>query len=374
MIQYGRQKIDAQDIENVVKCLQSDWLTTGPLVDLFEKQIEQVTGSPAVSVTSGTAALHCAYAAIELKPGDEIITPPITFIATQATALNFGAKIIFADVFPDTANIDPISVESKITSKTKAIVAVDYAGHPADMQELRSLADKHNIFLIEDASHSFGSKYRGRPVGTLADLTTFSFYPTKNITTGEGGAICSQNMILLDKAKKFSRQGLVKDSKDFKIKDEGPWHQEVQSFGLNYRLPDILCALGISQISKLHDFKLQRRKIFEFYNSELSEILWLNTPAQRDYVDPFWHLYPVRVRPDIRKGLEAFLKDSKIGAQVNYLPAYRHPAFNSSKEILNSFPNSELFYNSEISIPMHTNLTDSNLEYIVGKIKAFGKL
>lgn len=374
MIQYGRQKIDAQDIENVVKCLQSDWLTTGPLVDLFEKQIEQVTGSPAVSVTSGTAALHCAYAAIELKPGDEIITPPITFIATQATALNFGAKIIFADVFPDTANIDPISAESKITKKTKAIVAVDYGGHPADMQELRSLADKHNIFLIEDASHSFGSNYRGRPVGTLADLTTFSFYPTKNITTGEGGAICSQNMILLDKAKKFSRQGLVKDSKDFKIKDEGPWHQEVQSFGLNYRLPDILCALGISQISKLQDFKLQRRKIFEFYNSELSEILWLNTPAQRDYVDPFWHLYPVRVRPDLRKGLVAFLKDSKIGAQVNYLPAYRHPAFNSSKEILNSFPNSELFYKSEISIPMHTNLTDSNLEYIVGKIKAFGKL
>ena len=374
MIQYGRQKIDAQDIENVVKCLQSDWLTTGPLVELFEKQIEQVTGAPAVSVTSGTAALHCAYAAIELKPGDEIITPPITFIATQATALNFGAKIIFADVFPDTANIDPISAESKITSKTKAIVAVDYAGHPADMQELRSLADKHNIFLIEDASHSFGSNYRGRSVGTLADLTTFSFYPTKNITTGEGGAICSQNMTLLDKAKKFSRQGLVKDSKDFEIKDEGPWHQEVQSFGLNYRLPDILCALGISQISKLNEFKLQRRKIFEFYNAELSEILWLNTPAHRDYVDPFWHLYPVRVRPDLRKGLIAFLKDSKIGAQVNYLPAYRHPAFNSSKETLNSFPNSELFYKSEVSIPMHTNLTDSNLEYIVGKIKEFGKL
>ncbi len=323
-------------------------------------------------MSSGTAALHCAYAAIELAPGDEVITPPITFVATQATAVSFGAKIVFADVLPDTANIDPGSVEKKITSKTKAIVAVDYAGHPADMKELRDLADKYKLFLIEDASHSFGSIYREIPVGTLADITTFSFFPTKNITTGEGGAVCSQNFELLDKARKFSKQGLVKDSASLKLKNEGPWHQEVQSFGLNYRLTDILCALGISQIKKLQEFKCKRESIFQYYNSELSRLEWLDIPTKRNYVDPFWHLYPVRVSPEIRKAFVVFLRTASIGVQVNYLPVYRHPVFNNSEEVFSNFPNSELFYNSEVSLPIHPSLTLHDLEYIVGKIKEFG--
>jgi dTDP-4-amino-4,6-dideoxygalactose transaminase len=193
MIQYGRHKISDEDIQHVVQSLQSDWLSTGPLVEQFEKEIENATGSPAITVNSGTAALHCAYAAIGLKKGDEVITPPITFIATQATAAFFGAKIIFTDVTADTANINPEYVEEKITSKTRAIVAVDFAGHPADMNELRSIADKYDLYLIEDASHSLGSTYYGKNVGTLADITTFSFFPTKNITSAEGGAICSQD-------------------------------------------------------------------------------------------------------------------------------------------------------------------------------------
>jgi len=374
MIPYGRHKVDERDIDFVVKALKSDWLSTGPLVENFENEIEKVSGAPAVSVTSGTAALHCAYAAIELNPGDEIITPPITFIATQATAALFGAKIVFADVFKDTANIDPKSVKDAISSKTKAIVAVDYAGHPADMKELREIADKYKVFLIEDASHSFGSIYRGKKVGTLADITTFSFYPTKNITTGEGGAVCSLNLDLLDKARKFSRQGLIRDPDKFKIRNEGPWHQEVHNFGLNYRLPDILCALGISQINKLNEFKLGRQKIFDFYSSQLSDLSWLKCPVRRDYVEPFWHLYPVRVRSDLRERFTTFLKGAGIGVQVNYLPVYSHPVFSDMKIDKRLFPNSESFYSSEVSLPLHNNLTQEQLDFVVAKVKDFERV
>ena len=374
MIHYGRHKISEDDVESVVKSLQSDWLTTGPLVELFENEIESATGSPAITVNSGTAALHCAYAAIDLKKGDEVITPPITFVATQATAAFFGAKIVFADVISDTANIDPKFVEEKITDKTKAIVAVDYAGHPADMHELRSIANKHNLFLIEDASHSLGSTYYNQKVGTLADITTFSFFPTKNITTAEGGAICSQNPQLLETAKRFARQGLVRNKREFKLESHGPWHQEVHSFGFNYRLPDVLCALGISQIKKLSEFKVKRKKIFDFYTSELSNLSWLNTPVQKEYVDPFWHLYALRVDPDLRKNLFIYLKEAGIGPQVNYLPVYRHPVFKSLGINPELFHNSENFYWSEISIPFHLNLTQIDLEYVVEKILDFGKL
>lgn len=175
MIPYGRQSINEEDIAAVVKALKGNFLTTGPLVEQFEYEIEKVIGAPCVVVSSGTAALHCAYAAIGIEPGDEIITPPITFIATQATAALMGAKIVFADIQSDTGNIDPNAVEAAITPRTKAIVAVDYAGHPADLQELRAIADKFGIYLIEDAAHSIGSTYRGKPVGSVADITTFSF-------------------------------------------------------------------------------------------------------------------------------------------------------------------------------------------------------
>lgn len=373
MIPYGRHKISDVDIQCVVKSLQSDWLTIGPLVEQFEAEIEKITGSSAVSVNSGTAALHCAYAAINLEKGDEVITPPITFIATQATAAFFGAKIVFADVMDDTGNIDPESVEEKITSNTKAIVAVDFAGHPADMHELRKIADKYGLYLLEDASHSLGSVYHGKSVGTLADITTFSFFPTKNITTAEGGAICSQDIKLLKSAKRFARQGVIRSIDDFKLEPDGPWHQEVHNFGLNYRLPDVLCALGISQIKKLSEFKVKRTEMFNFYNSALSNLAWLKTPAQREFVDPFWHLYPIRVDAELRKNLYTYLRKSDIGVQVNYIPAYRHPVFESLRINPSLYPNSESFYRSELSIPFHLDLTPADLEYIVVKIKDFEK-
>jgi dTDP-4-amino-4,6-dideoxygalactose transaminase len=368
MIPYGRHSINQADIDAVVKALRSEWLTTGPLVEQFESALESIVGAPCISVSSGTAALHCAYAAIGLKPGDEVITPPITFIATQATAAFFGANIVFADVQSDTANIDPSAVEGAITSRTKAIVAVDYAGHPADLTELRRIADKHGVYLIEDAAHSIGSTYRDRTVGSIADLTTFSFFPTKNMTSAEGGAVASIHPELLIKAKRFSRQGLVRNSEEFIMKNEGPWHQEVHEFGLNYRLPDVLCALGISQLDRLNDFKRKKMNIFDQYNAAFAQHEELIIPSSRPYVDVNWHLYPLRVSSEHRLEIFEQLKFSGVSTQVNYIPAYLHPVFRDKGYKLDEYPNSYEFYKSEISIPMSSSLTDREVAFVIEKL------
>ena len=362
MIPYGRHSINEDDIAAVVASLKSDWLTTGPLVTLFEAALEQAVGAPCISVSSGTAALHCAYAAIDLGPGDEVITPPITFIATQATAALFGATIVFADIQPDTANIDPQAVEAAITTRTKAIVAVDYAGHPAELDELREIADRHRVYLIEDAAHSIGSTYKGRPVGSIADITTFSFFPTKNMTTAEGGAVSSIHPHLLEKAKRFSHQGLVRNQSEFKITNQGLWHQEVHEFGLNYRLPDVLCALGISQLKRLQTFKEQRRQVFENYCEVLRTIPNLELPTKRDYVDPMWHLFPVKVPAKHRREIFDKLRRDGFLVQVNYLPANYHPVFASQGYDVSDTPESLRFYNREISLPMMANPETMNEE------------
>jgi dTDP-4-amino-4,6-dideoxygalactose transaminase len=365
IIPYGKQSLDESDYQSVLDALRSDWLTTGPYVEKFENLLTQVVGAPAICVSSGTAALHCAYAAIQLEAGDEVITPPITFIGTQATAYQMGAKILFADVQADTGNIDPKSVESLITPRTKAIVAVDFAGHPADLFELRAIADKYKVYLIEDAAHSLGSKYRDIPVGGIADITTFSFFPTKNITTAEGGAVASINSELLERAKKFSRQGLIRDEKNFKINTEGPWHQEVHNFGLNYRLPDVLCALGVSQLKKMPQFKKQRNDIYSNYSSTIEENENLKLPVCRKYVDPMWHLYPVKVNPIHRRYVFEKLRENNIIVQVNYLPVYWHPVFENLGFKRGLCPISENFYLSEISIPIYPGLDLENQNHIV---------
>jgi dTDP-4-amino-4,6-dideoxygalactose transaminase len=368
MIPYGRHSISDDDIAAVVDALKSDWLTTGPLVEEFESALEKIAGAPCISVSSGTAALHCAYAAIGLEPGDEIITPPITFVATQATAALFGATIVFADVQPDTANIDPQAVEAAITSRTKAIVAVDYAGHPADLDELRAIADRHRVYLIEDAAHSIGSIYKGRPVGSIADITTFSFFPTKNLTTSEGGAVASIHPELLERAKRFARQGLVRNPLEFKIKDQGPWHQEVHEFGLNYRLPDILCALGISQLTQLNEFKTKKRVLFQIYLDELSGIKGVELPIERANMNVNWHLFPARFNPLKRETIFSGLRKAGIGVQVNYIPAYWHPIFQDKGFKKGMYPNSDNFYSQEISLPMYSELTKSQIDFVIRNV------
>jgi dTDP-4-amino-4,6-dideoxygalactose transaminase len=364
MISYGRHSINEGDIDAVTKVLKSDWLTTGPLVEQFEAELEKVVGAPTVVVSSGTAALHAAYAAIGLGPGDEVITPPITFVATQATAALLGARPVFVDVKPDFPNIDPTKVEAAITAKTKAIVAVDYAGQPVDLDELRVIADKHKLFLIEDAAHSIGSSYKGRPVGSVADLTTFSFYPTKNITTGEGGAVSSRSAELLRRAREFSRQGLVRDPSRFKLPQDGPWHQEVHEFGLNYRLPDILCALGISQIRRLDEFKNARQALVNRYLMNLSEVSAIELVIDTSVTDITWHLFPVRIKNDLRKKAYEYLRGNGVGAQINYIPAFLHPAFQNDKIKKTSFPNSLSYYSETLSLPLHVELQSSDIDSI----------
>lgn len=369
MIPYGHQSINDADVEAVVNALRSDWLTTGPLVEKFELAIEAIVGAPSVVVSSGTAALHCAYAAIGIEPGDEVITPPMTFIATQATAALMGAKIVFADVQADTANIDPQAVEATITSKTKAIVAVDYAGHPADMSELRRIADKYGVFLIEDAAHSIGSLYKGLPVGSLADITTFSFFPTKNLTTAEGGAVASIKPELLRRAREFSRQGLVRDPERFRILDQGRWHQEVHEFGLNYRLPDVLCALGLSQLERLPSFKTQRQNIFDKYSSGLKGNTNILLPTKRPDVDPMWHLFSVRVEPTRRTEIFQEMRAKGIGVQVNYIPAYWHPVFESLGYERGLCERAESYYAGQISIPMYSELSEEDQNFVIKTLK-----
>lgn len=372
-IPYGRHNISDHDIEAVVKVLKGDWLTTGPIVNLFEDKLQKLTKSMAVAVSSGTAALHCAYAAAGIGPGDEVITPPLTFIATQATAALLGAKIVFADVQEDTGNIDPQEIEAKITSRTKAITMVDFAGHPCEIDEIRSIADKHNLLLIEDAAHSIGSTYKSKPVGNLADITTFSFFPTKNMTTGEGGAIITNNSEMYKKARLFGRQGLIRTESDFILQTDGPWHQEIHNFGLNYRLPDILCAIGITQLESLAEFKLERSRVFSQYCKYLANIDQIKLPIKREYVDPMWHLFPIRVPSNLRKALYIHLRAHGYLVQINYLPAHLHPVF-SSQFKKGNFPNSETYYSEEISLPLFVApeiFTDSYFERISSCIQDF---
>jgi UDP-4-amino-4,6-dideoxy-N-acetyl-beta-L-altrosamine transaminase len=374
-IPYGRQSISSEDIDAVVAALGSEFLTTGPEVEKFESAISEITDAQySVVVSSGTAALHCAYFAADLKPGDEVITTPLTFVATAAMASMFGATIKFADVQADTGNIDPESVKSLVTSKTKVIAGVDYAGHPVDIDELKEIANNSGALFLEDAAHSIGSTYKGRPVGKDADLTTYSFFPTKNLTTGEGGAISSQNSTLAQRAKQFRMHGLVRDPERLRDPKVGAWHQEVHHFGLNYRLPDVLCALGSSQLGRIHDFKSARTNIFDQYTEGLKELDWITLPAKRDYVDPMWHLYPIRVPSEMRRELFDYLRANGITVQVNYIPAYWHPVYEDLGYKKGLSPIAENYYLSEISLPMYADLNEEQQDRVIDMLRNYNRI
>ena len=370
MLPYGRQSIDRSDVEAVIATLGSDWLTTGPRVAQFEKDIEAVAGAPAVTVTNGTTALHAAFAATGVGPGDEVVVTPMTFVATASSAAMFGATVVFADVEDETANLDPAAVDAAVTGRTRAIAAVDYAGHPAEYDALRKIAEPLDALLVGDAAHAIGSTYHGRPVGTLADLTTFSFFPTKNLTTAEGGAVASTRADLLDRARTFKNIGMVREPERLRRPDEGGWYYEVQSFGLNYRLPDVLCALGSSQLSRLAQFRAARQRLTARYDELLAGVPGLRLPIQREGVDPMRHLYPVRILDGRRREVYDRMREAGIGVQVNYIPVYWHPVFEDLGYQRGMCPVAEAFYAEELSLPLFVDLTDADQDRVVEALRA----
>lgn len=370
VLPYGRQSVNDDDVAAVAAVLRGDWLTTGPTVRAFEQALCDATDAPhAVTVTSGTAALHVAYAAAGVGPGDEVVTTPMTFVATASCAALLGARIVWADVEEDTANLDPGAAAAAVTERTKVVAAVDYAGHPAEMDALRVVADGAGAVLIEDAAHSIGSLFHGRPVGTLADLTTLSFFPTKNLTTAEGGAVLAVDAALATRATRFRTIGLVREREELRFPDEGPWHQEVHEFGLNYRLPDVLCALGLSQLGRLPDFKARRAELVRRYNEGLADVPGLRVPARRDYVDPTWHLYPLRVLGGRRREVFERLRTEGIGVQVNYIPVYWHPVFADLGYQRGLCPNAEAFYAEEISLPLFADLAFDDQDRVIDALR-----
>ncbi|MEH1102513.1 DegT/DnrJ/EryC1/StrS family aminotransferase [Micromonospora sp. CPCC 205561] len=371
LLPYGRQSVSADDVAAVVDALRSGWLTTGPQVEGFEADLAGWTGGTGcAAVSNGTAALHVAYAAAGVGPGDEVVVPPTTFVATASSAVALGARIVFADVEEETFTLDPAAVAAATTSRTRVVSAVDYAGHPADYDALRAALGGTDALLLADAAHSIGGRYRGRPVGSLADLTTFSFFPTKNLTTAEGGAVAAADPRLLARARRFRNIGLVRERDEQRWPDEGGWHQEVHEFGLNYRLPDVLCALGRSQLRRLGDFLAARARLVARYDEALADLPGVLVPGRRSWATPAWHLYPIRVLDGRRRQVYDRMRAAGIGVQVNYIPVHWHPAFADLGYRRGSCPVAEAFYAQQLSLPLFPDLTEADQDRVVDALGA----
>ncbi|MBD5089985.1 MAG: UDP-4-amino-4,6-dideoxy-N-acetyl-beta-L-altrosamine transaminase [Clostridiales bacterium] len=368
-IPYGRQCIEEDDIEAVVEVLCSDYVTTGPAVAEFEISVAEYTGAKyAVAVSNGTAALHVACLAAGIKEGDEVITTPITFAASANCVLYCGAKPVFADIEPDTYNIDPTKIEEKITSKTKAIIAVHFTGQPCKMDEIHEIAKKHNLFVIEDAAHALGAEYKGKKVGSISDMTTFSFHPVKHITTGEGGMVTTNSKELYDRLILFRSHGITRDER-FLEKNEGGWYYEQLDLGYNYRITDIQCALGISQMKKLDRFVERRREIAKRYNEAFSDVKGIQIPKQEADCHNSWHLYVIQVLDKDRKEVFDTLRSKNIGVNVHYIPVYKHPYYQKNGYERVCCKNAEQYYANAISIPMYPLLSKEEQEYVIETIK-----
>ena len=370
---YGRQSIDDSDVEAVVEVLRSDWLTTGPKVAEFEEAFAARVGAAhALSFSSGTAALHGASFAAGLKEGDEAITTPLTFAATANCVLYQGATPVFADVSADTLNLDPELVERKLSSKTRAILPVDYAGHPADLTPIVEMARRRGLIVIEDACHALGAEYGGRRVGSIADMTVFSFHPVKHITTGEGGMVATNDAQLAETLRRFRNHGISSDARQ--RQSAGQWHYEMVLLGFNYRLPDIVCALGIQQLTKLDANLARRREIAARYTDAFREIPGVIPPAVRPVVNPAWHLYPIRL--DLEKltagRAEVFraLRAENIGVNVHYIPVHLHPYYRDRFGYAGGeFPLAENAYGRLISLPMFHGMSDGDVEDVIEAVK-----
>lgn len=366
---YGRQSIDEDDIRAVVETLRSDWLTTGPRVAEFEEAFAAWVGARyAISFSSGTAALHGAVFAAGIRAGDEAITTPLTFAATANCVLYQNGRPVFADVCSGTLNLDPDRVAAAVTPRTKAILPVDYAGHPADLGVFLDLAEQRGLTMIEDACHALGAEYHGRHVGSIAHMTVFSFHPVKHLTTGEGGMVTTDNPQFADTLRMFRNHGISSNARD--RQSAGQWHYEMVLLGFNYRLPDIACALGLRQLHKLDANLKRRREIADCYLRAFADMPGIELPHVRPEALPAWHLFPIRVNADklraTRDEMFRALRAENIGVNVHYIPVHLHPYYQQNLGYhRGEFPVAEQAYDSLISLPMFHGMTDHDVEDVI---------
>lgn len=371
---YGHQYIDEADVKAVTEVLTSDYLTCGPKVTELEKRLCELTGAKyAVVCSNGTAALHIAAMAAGVSEGDELITTPITFAASANCGLYCGAKPVFADINPNTYNIDPKSVKDKITDKTKAVVAVDFTGQAVELDELLAMCHEKGIVLIEDGAHSIGTKYKDKMVGSIADMTTFSFHPVKTVTGGEGGAVLTNSDELYEKLLLYRSHGITREAKLLERESHGPWYYEQIDLGYNYRLTDIQCALILSQLDKLEMFSARRKAIVERYNQAFAEIPEIFVQQEIPESDTTRHLYILRIRPEKlgidRKGFFEALGAENICCNVHYIPVYYHPYYEKLGYKKGICPNAEKLYDEIISLPLYYSLTDQDVADVICAVK-----
>jgi len=375
MLPYGHQWIDEEDIEAVSEVLHSDWITQGPKVSEFEEEFAKYVGAKyAVAVNSGTAALHAACFAAGINKGDEVITTPITFVASANCVLYQGGTPLFADIKEDTLNISPEEIRKKITKKTKALMPVDFTGLPVDLEEIQKIADEKNLIIIEDASHALGATYQGKKIGSISDMTIFSFHPVKHITTGEGGMITTNNEKYYKRLKLFRTHGITKE-KDRLLNYEGPWYYEMQELGYNYRLTDFQCALGISQLKKIDKIIQRRREIVQKYNCEFKNMSEIKisqiNPADSN---PAWHIYMIqlnleRLKVGRREIFEA-LRAENIGVNVHYIPIHLQPYYKKRFGYrLGDFSKAENYYSRAITLPVFPKMSDKDIDDVVAVVK-----
>jgi len=372
LLPYGRQSISEDDIQAVVDVLRSDWLTTGPKVNEFEEAVAARVGAKyAVAFSSGTAALHGAAFAAGLKNGDEAITSPLTFAATANCVLYQGATPVFADVTRDTLNLDPDRAAKAITPRTRAILPVDYTGHPADLDAFLALAEHHGLTMIEDACHALGAEYRGRRAGSIAHMSVFSFHPVKHVATGEGGLVTTDRADFAESMRRFRNHGISTDARQ--RHSAGQWHYEMVFLGYNYRLTDIGCALGLSQLRHLDNNLARRREIAATYSAAFSDLPGILVPGTRADVNPAWHLYPVRVDAGKlttdRTGFFRALRAENIGVNVHYIPVHLHPYYRDRFGYRGGeYPVAEAAYEQLISLPMFHGMTDQDVEDVIAAV------
>lgn len=372
---YGRQSIDEEDVKAVLNVLKSDYVTQGPKIIEFEQEIAQYTNAKfAVAFSSGTAALHAACYAAGITNGDEVITTPITFSASANCVLYQHGVPIFADIQEDSLNISPQSIEQKITKKTKAIIPVDFTGRPSNLDEIKSIAKKYDLVVIEDAAHALGGVYKGNKIGSISDMTMFSFHPVKQITTGEGGMITTNDRSYYETLMQFRTHGITRDRKDFQ-EDHGAWYYEMQTLGFNYRMTDIQAELGRSQLKKLDDFIEKRKQIVQMYHHAFSKMKELQIPSLKAGEQSSWHLYVIRLNKKTlsasRKMIFDALKKENIGVNVHYIPVYWHPYYEKLGYKKQTCPHAEVYYEEAITLPLFPAMSNEDVKDV---IKAVNKV